>query len=214
MQFRLAGQLSAEEYVSQRFWEQASLESCPLHPEGGCGLSRHTAYERVEPAGTLIARWRCPLARVTFSLLPDCLASRVKGRLRDIESAADAAERREGSLEALAASLRPPAEDDPDDDHVDSTLKWLRRRRRWVSAALTVALGLLPDQLAGRAPTLADFRAALGVEHVLEALRPLLEARLAQLPPPLGFGPRSTPRKDAACRLQQEVGPDPPASLS
>lgn len=214
MQFRHPCQLTADEYRSQRCWEQASLESCPLHPEGGCGFSRHTPYERVEPPGTLIARWRCPLARVTFSLLPDCLASRVKGRLRDIEAAADAAEHRDGSLEALAASLRPAAEGDPDGDHVAGTLKWLRRRRRWVTTALTVALGLLPDTLAGRAPTLTDFRAALGVDDVLEALRPLLVARLAQLPPPLGFGPRSTPRKEAAPRLQQEAGPDPPATSS
>ena len=214
MQFRLACLLTADEYSSQRFWERASLESCPLHPEGGCGFCRHTPYERVEPPGTLIARWRCPLARVTFSLLPDCLASRVKGRLRDIELAADAVDRRDGSLEALAASLRPPAEVDPDGDHVAGTLKWLRRRRCWVTAALTVALGLLPDRLAGRAPTLADFRAALGVEHVLEALRPLFAARLAQLPPPLGFGPRSTPRKEGARCLQQETGPDPPPTAS
>jgi len=200
--------------VSQRFWEQASFESCPLHPEGGCGFCRHTPYERVEPPGTLIARWRCPTARKTFSLLPDCFASRVSGRLRDIEAAADAAEHRGGSLETLAARLRPPAEGDPDGDHVASTLRWLRRRRRWVTAALTLALGLAPDKLAGRAPTLADFRAALGIEQVLEALRPLLAAHLTRLPPPLGFGPRSIPRKEAARRLQQEVGPDPPATAS
>lgn len=185
-----------------------------MHPEGGCGFSRHTPYERVEPPGTLIARWYCPLARVTFSLLPDCLASRVKGRLRDIEAAVDTAERHDEALEALATRLRPVAEGDHDGDHVAGTLKWLRRRRRWVTAALTVALGLLPDRLAGRQPTLADIRTALGVEHVLEALRPLLAAYLAQLPPPLGFGPRSTPRKEGARHLQQEEGPAPPSATS
>lgn len=151
---------------------------------------------------------------MTFSLLPDCFASRVKGRLRDIEVAADAAERRGASLEDLAAHLRPAGEGDPDGDHVAGTLKWLRRRRRWVTSALTVALGLLPDRLAGRAPTLADFRAALGVEYVLEALRPLLAERLAKLPPPLGFGPRPNARKEGDRHLQQETGPDPPATAS
>jgi len=185
-----------------------------LHPEGGCGFSRHGSYGRVEPPGSRIARFRCPTARVTFSLLPDCFASRVKGRLIDIERVADEVERHEGALEGLAARLRPVAESDPDGDHVAGTLKWMRRRRRWVTAVLTIALGLLPEKLAGRQPTLSAFRGALGVEQVLVSLRGLLAAHLAQLPPPLGFGPRSKPRKKAAQRLQHEAGPDPPAPVS
>jgi hypothetical protein len=214
VQFRHACQLTAEEYRSQRFWELARLESCPLHPKGGCGFSRHGSYGRVEPPGTRIARFRCLLARVTFSLLPDCFASRVKGRLIDIEQIADQVERQDGTLEELAVRMRPVAQSDPDGDHVAGTLKWMRRRRRWVTAALTIALGLLPEKLAGRQPTLADFRAALGVEQVLLALRELLAPHLAQLPPPLGFGPRSIPRKKAAHRLQHESGPDPPDAAS
>lgn len=214
MQFRLPCQLTADEYTSQRFWEQASLQSCPLHPDGGCGFCRHTPYERVEPPGTRIARWRCPRHRVTFSLLPDCLASGVKGSLRDIEAAVDKAERRDGSLEELAANLRPSSEADPDSDHVAGTLKWLRRRRRWVTAALTFALPLLRTRLAGREPTLDDFRAALDVEHVLESLRSLLEDHLAHLPLPFGFGPRSSSRNCSASSLQQGMGPDPPPPIS
>jgi hypothetical protein len=147
---------------------------------------------------------------VTFSLLPDCFASRVKGQLIDIEKAADQAEHHEGSLVDLAVRLRPTANEHQDADHVDGLLKWIRRRRRWVIAALTTAIGLLPEKFAGRQPTLADFRAALGVEQVLVTLRGLLAAHLRHLPPPLGFGPRSKPRERAARPLQHEAGQAPP----
>ena len=77
MQLRHDCQLTSEEYVKQEAWKSASLQRCPKHPAGGCGFARHTAYARVEPPGMHIARWYCPEAHVTFSLLPDCLASRL-----------------------------------------------------------------------------------------------------------------------------------------
>ena len=114
----------------------------------------------------------------------------------------DAVERHTGSLEQLAAGMRPMADDDPDSDHVGGTVKWLRRRQCWVAAVLVVAQQLLPEELGGCEPTLAACRAALGVTQVLVTLRQLLAARLAEVPSPVGFArPRIRP---------QGMGPDPP----
>lgn len=206
MQLQLAFALSAEEYISQRFWEQASLASCPLHPEGGCHLSRHTPYERVNPP-CRVARYRCPTARVTFSLLPNCLASRLSSTLEQIEQAVERVERREGTMGQLGAELRPAEQDR---DRVQGAVRYLRRRCRGVYAALTTIIGLLPERFAGHPPTLEGFRAALGGEQVLVNLRVLVADHLRDLPPPLGFGPRPTPRKKLQQRLQQEAGADPP----
>jgi len=95
---------------------------------------------------------------------------------------------------------------DPNRDPVGGMVKWLRCRSRWVTAALLVAQALLPERLAGCKPTLAAFRAALGTEHVLVALREALAARLVEVPPPLGLEPRATPRKEVPHR----AGRDPP----
>ena len=209
MQLRLATSLTAEEYVAQRFWEKASLSSCPRHPEGGCGFCRHTPYERAEPPGAKIARARCPLARETFSLLPDCLASRLPSTLVEVEEVVARVEERTGSLAKLGAKLRPSR---LEVDRVQGAVRWLRRRSHGVRAALRAIIGLLPDRLAGCPPTLACFRAALGCGpgQVLIALRRLAADHLRDLPPPLGFGPRPTLRRTLRLRLQQEAGPDPP----
>ena len=207
--------LSAGEYVSQRAWESASLEICPYHPDGSCRLVRHGSYGRTEPPRARIARFLCLLVRRTISLLPDFLAGGFKGTLQEIEDSADEVERRgETSLEELSAVMRPMAESDPDKDHADGMVKWLRRRRRWVTVALTVALGLMPEKLAGREPTLADFRAALGVKQVLVALREALAGRLAEVPAPLGLEPRPSSRKKGRCRRPHRAGRDPPRALS
>ncbi len=58
VQLRHESQLTSEEYVKQRAWESASLERCPLHPAGGCGIAKHTPYSRVEPPGMKVARSR------------------------------------------------------------------------------------------------------------------------------------------------------------
>jgi hypothetical protein len=207
VQLQLGIELSAEEYVSQRFWERASLASCPLHPEGGCHLSRHTSYPRVTPPGARIARYRCPTARVTFSLLPDCLASRLPSTLAEVEKAVAQVESRDGTMVDLAAQLRPG---EPDRDRVQGAVRYLQRRRRGVYAALAILIGLFPDRFSGRQPRLEDFRAALGTTQALVTLRALAEEHLQNLPPPLGFGPRSISRRASARRLQQEAGADPP----
>lgn len=204
--------LSAEEYVSQRAWESASLEVCPFSAEGGCRLgwnrgggcrlNRHGSYGR---DGARVARFLCLSARRTISLLPAWMAARVAGALQSIEDAADAVERRTGSLEKLAGEMRPMGTD-PGKDRVGGMTKWLRCRSRWVTAALLVAQTLMPENFAGCQPTLAAFRAAFGTEHVLVALREALAARLREVPVPLGLKPGPSPRKQGP----HGTGPDPP----
>jgi len=86
MQLRFSTRLTSEEYVKQEAWQQAYLEHCPLHPNGECSLARHGTYGRVKPHGARVARWYCPESHRTFSLLPDCLASRLSGSLGEIEA--------------------------------------------------------------------------------------------------------------------------------
>jgi hypothetical protein len=109
VQLRLECQLSAEQYVERRSWLSASLASCPLHPEGGCGFARHGSYPRREPAGARVRRYYCPTGKVTFSLLPDCLASRVSATLAQVESAVALVEAC-GSAGAAARHLHPVAD--------------------------------------------------------------------------------------------------------
>lgn len=203
MQVRHATGLTSEEYVSQKAWRSARLERCPFHPEGGCGLARHGTYERVSPPGCLIARWWCPPARTTISLLPDFLCSRLTGTLAEVEAvvaAADAAPTQEATSEALRPDIELPG-----------ALRWLRRRTRLVHAGLAAAIGLLPGLLARCKPTVTSVRSALGAEVALVRLRLELTPHLGALPPPLGFGPRPLRRRPSPTALQQEAGPDPPA---
>lgn len=205
VQVRFATGLStSEEYVRQEGWRIARLDQCPLHPAGGCGFSRHGTYARVEPPGARVTRYYCRRGGVTIGLIPDCLASRLSSSLDEIEEVAVAARRGE-SVEEAAGRLRP-------DVDLPGAVRWTRRRARVVSATLTTLSGLRPDLFAGCQPTLPSFRARLGVERVLVALRAQTSAHLAGLPPPLGFGPRSIRRHDRRHRHQHETGPDPPGT--
>lgn len=204
MQVRLATGLTSEEYVSQKAWRSARLERCPFHPEGGCGLCRHGTYERVSPPGCLIARWRCPPARVTISLLPDFLCARFPGTLAEVEAAVAAAEA-EPTREAAADALRPEVD-------LPGALRWVGRRLRLVHAGLAAVIGLLPGLLAGREPTVSSIRSAFDAEVVLVRLRAEVAPQLNALPPPLGFGPRPARRRPSPTALQQDPGPDPPSA--
>ena len=93
-----------------------------MHPQGGCGFTRHGTYERVNPPGTRIARWYCRQGHCTFSLLPDCLAARGSGTLIEFEAVVNDTEAAR-SLEAAAAACRPDIE-------LPGVLRWLRRRRQ------------------------------------------------------------------------------------
>jgi hypothetical protein len=204
VQLRFRSELNSEEYVKQQGWLRATLSRCPVHARGGCGFRRHTAYERVEPPGTRIARYYCPKAHTTFSLLPDCLASRLSSTLSEVEQVADRVERRletSGTMEAVAKEIRP-------DIGTQGALRWVRRRVSAVQKTLVICVGLLPSLLAGTARTLGGFRASLGTEAVLTELRERVAEDLRALPPPVGLGHRSARRSKAGIARQHRTGAD------
>lgn len=204
MQLRQATALTSDEYVTEQAWRTATLEGCPLHPEGGCGFARHTAYERVEPPGMQVARYYCPKGHTTFSLLPDCLASRLSSTLAEVEEVVVAAEAAP-SLEQAAVELRPDIE-------TQGGVRWVRRRLGPVRIALLAVATLLPEVLGGDGvPTLTALKATLGGEvPALVRLRELAGVQLRSLPPPLGLGPRTERRRSRRHLFQHEAGPDPP----
>lgn len=202
MQLRYETGLTSDDYVSRQAWREATLERCPRHPRGGCGFARHGTYERVHPPGARVARWYCPQARETVSLLPDCLAARLPGTLADVEAAVATVEQAP-SLEAGADRLRLDIE-------LPGAIRWTRRRVQRVHAALTVLRGLSPDSFADCASTVTSFRAGLGVEPVLPALRERAADFLHELPAPLGFRPWLLGGGEPRRAHQHNTGPDPP----
>lgn len=201
VQLRHESQLTSEEYVKQRAWERASLERCPMHPGGGCGFTRHGSYARVVPPGMFVARWYCAKGHVTFSLLPDCLASRLSSTLAAVEEVASAVEERTTSIEDVAATLRPDVE-------VQGALRWVRKRVVAVALALKVLKGLRPDVLGSVEPTRGEVRVALGVVEVLPAVRASAGAQLTAMPPYVGLGARHRGGKRGQRKLQQGAGAD------
>ena len=203
MQLRFATSVTGEEYVSQELWLDASLPRCPLHPKGGCGFARHGTYERLSPPGTLIARWYCPQGHRTFSLLPDCLASRLPGTLAEVEAVVAAVEQAE-SLEAACAELRL-------DIGLPGVLRWVRRRVKAIHGLLNTLKGLMPERFVACEPRRDAFAEHLGIETVLQALRQIAALHLAALPAPLGFGPLRARSAEPDRADQHPAGPDPPA---
>jgi hypothetical protein len=109
-----------------------------------------------------IARYYCPTARETFSLLPDCLASHFPGELDAIEhvvATADAAR----SLEAAADALRPTIT-------LPAAVRWIRRRLTPVRIAVLTLVTLWPDRLSGP-PRVSTLRTAWTTTSALVALR-------------------------------------------
>ena len=148
-----------------------------------------------------VARWYCPDAQMTFSLLPDCLSSRLGGSLDDAEGAVVASESL--GVEAAAQTIRG------DEIELPGVLRWLGRRRRGVRAAVLALITAMP----GRLGTVAEVRAlrtVLGTDRALVALREIAADRLHALPPPLGFRPPCAGRAGGTTRLQHKTGPDPP----
>jgi len=201
MQIRFATDLSADEYVRQRVWEDAELDKCPLHPEGGCSFARHGTYSRKTPDGTKISRSYCPEGHCTFSLLPDCLSSRLPGSLIEVETAIKEVENAP-SQEAAVRTLRIDVE-------LAGVLRWIRRRLLLVRTTLKLLTKLVPVFQDCR-PSISSFRAALGVEYVLPALRMSAGPHLYALPPPVGFGPRPKRKKSKEKSFQHKTGTDPP----
>lgn len=149
-----------------------------------------------------VARWYCPEAQTTFSLLPDCLSSRLGGSLDEAERVVVASESL--GMEAAAQALRV------DDVELPGALRWLRRRRRGVRAAVLALVTAMPGRL-GRVAEVRAMRAVLGTERALVALREIGADHLHVLPPPLGFHPPWAARPVRKSRLQHETGPDLPS---
>ena len=201
MQIRFAIDLSAGEYVRQRAWENARLDNCPLHSKGGCGFAGHGTYPRQTPKATKIARWYCPEGHCTFSLLPDCLSSRLPGSLIEVETAINKVENAV-SQEAAVYGFRI-------DVGLTGVLRWIRRRLFLIRTTLNLLTELLPV-LQDCRPSISSFRATLRVEYVLPALRMSAGPYLYILPPPIGFGPRPQRKKGKKPPSQHKTGTDPP----
>lgn len=150
-----------------------------------------------------IARWYCPTGRMTFSLLPDCLAARLGGSLDEVEEAVVAAE-----AQGVAAAVRGLR---VEHSELPGALRWLSRRRRGVRAGLLALITAMPGQL-GTVAEVHVLRGVLGTERALVALRGIGAEWLHSLPPPLGFCRPARPRAKAGQALQHTTGPDPPRS--
>ena len=148
-----------------------------------------------------VARWYCRSARMTFSLLPDFLCARLQGSLDEAERAVVMSE--SVGVEGAAQELRV------DEVELPGALRWLRRRRRGVHAALLALITAMPGLL-GTVADVRAIRAVLGSERALVALRGIGAAHLHALPPPVGFRPAWAQRTEGEPRLQHETGPDPP----
>ena len=149
-----------------------------------------------------VSRWYCPEARATFSLLPDCLSAGLQGSLDETEQAVVAAESM--GVEPAAQALRV------DEVELPGALRWLRRRRSGVRAAVVALITAMPGRL-GTVPEVRAVRAVLGTDRALVSLREIGADHLQALPHPLGFRPSVGQRPQSESPLQHETGPDPPA---
>jgi hypothetical protein len=197
VQLRHETSLTSEAYLVEHAWVKARLAVCPRHPRGGCGLARHGTYARKTPAGMQIARYYCPTAHETFSLLPDCLASRFPSDLDDLERVVTTVAAARG-VEAAADTLRPEID-------LLAAVRWIRRRLTVVRAALVVVAGVLPGLLM-RDASLVALAETWGTDRVLVTLRGRVASHLAILPPPVGFGPRPIRRPMHVPARQQAMG--------
>jgi hypothetical protein len=149
-----------------------------------------------------IARWYCRDAGMTFSALPDCMAARVVGSLDEVEQVAVAAESK--GIEAAAQDLRPEID-------LPGVMRWVRRRRDTVRAALLALITALPGRLGGVARVQA-VRAVLETDRALVVLREIGADHLHALSYPLGFSRHRRLRAERDLVTQHETGPDPPGT--
>jgi hypothetical protein len=148
-----------------------------------------------------VARWYCPDAQMTFSLLPDCLSSRLVGSLDEVEQVMVATESM--GIEAAAQALRL------EEVELPGVLRWVRRRRRGVRSAVLALMTAMPGRL-GAVAEVRALRSVLGTDRALVALREIGADHLHALPHPLGFCPPRGRRRESESALQHETGPDPP----
>jgi hypothetical protein len=90
-----------------------------------------------------VARYCCPAAHTSFSLLPDFLAARPPGYLDEVERVVAAVEAAP-SVQGAADELRPDIE-------LPGARRWVRRRLGPVRAALLALVTIVPGVQA-RAP--------------------------------------------------------------
>lgn len=149
-----------------------------------------------------VARWYCPKAQMTFSLLPDSMCARMGGSLDEAERVVALSDLI--GVEKAALGIRE------DEVELPGVLRWLRRRRLGVHAALLALITALPGQL-GSVAEIDALRLALSTQRVLVALREIGAAHLQSLPAPLGFDRRAAMRAKRGNRSQHETGTDKPA---
>lgn len=149
-----------------------------------------------------VARWYCRRSQTTFSLLPDCLASQLRGSLDTIEAALVTAQ--EVGVAAAEQRLRLDEE-----VGLAATQRWLAHRRKGVGAVLRTLVTAYPDRL-GAVTDIRQLRLVLGTDRALVALRHLAVGHLQVLAPPLGLCPRRQCRTRCARQFQHETGSDPP----
>jgi len=203
MQIMFTTGMTSEEYVNERGWLRARLHTCPVHPDGGCGLRGHGSYARKQPVGLRVARWYCAAGQVTFSLLPEFLGASFSGTLPELEEAAAVAEGASSINEAVR-QLRPDTGDER------SVARWLRRLRSAVTSGLRSLVTSLPE-LSGTAPTLAALHSKLGVAPgaVLVTLRSKAASLLGSVSTPVGFRHRKPSVRNRAGGLQHAMAPAP-----
>jgi hypothetical protein len=175
--------LTISQYIEQRAWEQAKLDRCPFHPKGGCSLSKHGTYPRKFPEYCQVARWYCPNAHQSISLLPDFFACRFPGTLNEVEEVVNTAENC-SNQEQAAAEIRPEIT-------LTSALRWLRRRIKHVYQILTTVKGMIGTRCP---PVLELWRSQYGTTNLLQQLRIQVADHLHAFPPILGLAPRSVSR--------------------
>ncbi len=177
MQIRYTVKVSSvHEYNKQKLYEKAELKQCPIHPEGGCGIRRHGFYLRVIPVEFKIPCWYCRAAHTVISLLPDFLASRLSGTLKDVEEVVLEA-KKHPTLVSAAESIRPDIE-------LQGALRWLRRRLNYVDSILNVAAGILSPV---GFKDLRRLQEIFNVEFILPHLREKLNQHLYKMPHILGL---------------------------
>jgi hypothetical protein len=148
-----------------------------------------------------VSRWYCRDSHQTFSLLPDCMSSRLTGSLDEVEQVVVTVEE-SPSIEAAAGKLRP-------DIDLPGAVRWVRRRLQGIRASLLILLTVLPGRL-GTSAQIVDVRKVLQTERCLVSLREVGSEHLSSLPRPLGFRPWRERTFEGERPVQHKTGPDPP----
>jgi hypothetical protein len=136
-----------------------------------------------------VARYWCPRARASVSLLPAFLAARMRSTLDAVEAVVHTVEQT-GSITEAIEQVHPADAEKP--IGLACARRSIRRRVLAVRTALLAVVTLLSERLTGIAPTITALRDALGVERVLIAVRCMIEQHLGSLPTPLGFRSRAS----------------------